>query len=172
MCLGVEYDPTVWKSEGDYESDCRQSSLWRKAKEAIFAMAMEAKYSKDEILSIYMNRAYMGGGAYGAEAASQRYFGKSANQVDAAEAAMLAGLLTAPSTLAPTSNIDRSRNRAATVLRLMEEQGYISEAERQTATNNPAELSEAAAARAGVILPTGSWTRFPVSSETKPPRMW
>ena len=149
MCLGVEYDPTVWKSEGDYESDCRQSSLWRKAKEAIFAMAMEAKYSKDEILSIYMNRAYMGGGAYGAEAASQRYFGKSANQVDAAEAAMLAGLLTAPSTLAPTSNIDRSRNRAATVLRLMEEQGYISEAERQTATNNPAELSEAAAARAG-----------------------
>ncbi len=149
MCLGVQYDPKVWKSEGEYESDCRQSSIWRKAKEAIFAMAMEAKYSKDEILSIYMNRAYMGGGAYGAEAAAQRYFGKSANQVDAAEAAMLAGLLTAPSTLAPTSNIDRSRNRAATVLRLMEEQGYLSEPERQAATANPAELSEAAAARAG-----------------------
>ncbi|WP_420004163.1 transglycosylase domain-containing protein [Arenibacterium sp. LLYu02] len=149
MCLGVEYDPKVWKTEGDYEADCRQSSLWRKAKEAIFAMAMEAKYSKDEILSIYMNRAYMGGGAYGAEAAAQRYFGKSANQVDAAEAAMLAGLLTAPSTLAPTSNIDRSRNRAATVLRLMEEQGFISEAERAAATNAPAELSAAAAARAG-----------------------
>ncbi|NIZ13652.1 transglycosylase domain-containing protein [Phaeobacter sp. HF9A] len=149
LCLGVTYDPTVWDSEADYEADCRQSSLWRKAKEAIFAMAMEAKYSKDEILSIYMNRAYMGGGAYGAEAAAQRFFGKSANQVDPAEAAMLAGLLTAPSTLAPTSNLERSRNRAATVLRLMEEQGYLSESQRQAAANHPAELSEAAAARAG-----------------------
>jgi len=149
MCLGVEYDPDIWESEAAYESDCRQSSLWRKAKEAIFAMAMEAKYSKNEILSIYMNRAYMGGGAYGAEAASQRFFGKSANQVNPPEAAMLAGLLTAPSTLAPTNNIERSRNRAATVLRLMEEQGYLSEQERQMAAANPAELSEAAAARAG-----------------------
>ncbi|MCG7628756.1 PBP1A family penicillin-binding protein [Epibacterium sp. MM17-32] len=149
MCLGVEYDPEIWDSEAAYESDCRQSSLWRKAKEAIFAMAMEAKYSKNEILSIYMNRAYMGGGAYGAEAASQRFFGKSANQVNPPEAAMLAGLLTAPSTLAPTNNIERSRNRAATVLRLMEEQGYLSEQEREMAAANPAELSEAAAARAG-----------------------
>lgn len=149
MCLGVQYDPTVWESEAAYESDCRQSSLWRKAKEAIFAMAMEAKYTKNEVLSIYMNRAYMGGGAHGVEAASQRYFGKSANQVNPPEAAMLAGLLTAPSTLAPTNNIERSRNRAATVLRLMEEQGYLSEQERQMAAANPAELSEAAAARAG-----------------------
>ncbi|TNJ43016.1 transglycosylase domain-containing protein [Phaeobacter sp. B1627] len=149
MCLGVNYDPAVWSSEAAYESDCRQSSLWRKAKEAIFSMAMEVKYTKDEILSIYMNRAYMGGGAYGAEAAAQRFFGKSANEVDPAEAAMLAGLLTAPSTLAPTSDIDRSRNRAATVLRLMEEQGYLSDSERRTAMAHPAELSEAAAARAG-----------------------
>jgi len=149
MCLGVEYDADLWDSEADYERDCRQSSLWRKAKEAIFAMAMEAKYSKNEILSIYMNRAYMGGGAYGAEAAAQRFFGKSANQVNPPEAAMLAGLLTAPSTLAPTSNIERSRNRAATVLRLMEEQGYLTGQERQMAAANPAELSEAAAARAG-----------------------
>ncbi len=149
MCLGVQYDPTVWESEAAYESDCRQSSLWRKAKEAIFAMAMEAKYTKNEVLSIYMNRAYMGGGAHGVEAASQRYFGKSANQVNPPEAAMLAGLLTAPSTLAPTNNIERSRNRAATVLRLMEEQGYLSEEERRMAAANPAELSEAAAARAG-----------------------
>ena len=78
LCLGVEYDPKVWKTEAAYVSDCRRGSLQRKAKEAIFALAMEAKYSKDEILSIYLNRAYMGGGAYGAEAATQRYFGKSA----------------------------------------------------------------------------------------------
>ena len=83
MCLGVAYDPDKWESEAAYEADCRQGSLWRKMKEAVFAMAMEVKYSKDDILSIYMNRAYMGGGAYGAEAAAQRYFGKSANQLEA-----------------------------------------------------------------------------------------
>ncbi|MGR3761631.1 transglycosylase domain-containing protein [Roseobacteraceae bacterium NS-SX3] len=149
LCLGVVYDPDDWESESAYEADCRQSSLWRKAKEAIYSMAMEAKYSKDEILSIYMNRAYMGGGAYGAEAAAQRYFGKSANQVNAPEAAMLAGLLTAPSTLAPTNSLQRSQDRAATVLRLMREQGYLTPEQERSAQANPAGLSEAAAARAG-----------------------
>ncbi|MEX0301178.1 MAG: transglycosylase domain-containing protein [Leisingera sp.] len=149
LCLGRVYDPAEWKSESAYEADCRKSSLWRKGTEAIFALAMEAKYSKDEILSIYMNRAYMGGGAHGAEAAAQRYFGKSANQLNPAEGAMLAGLLTAPSTLAPTNNLQRSQDRAATVLRLMQEQGYLTTAEMQRNQNNPAVLSEAAAARAG-----------------------
>ncbi|MFW8633595.1 transglycosylase domain-containing protein [Cribrihabitans pelagius] len=149
LCLGREYDPKEWKSESAYEADCRKSSLWRKAREAIFALAMEAKYTKDEILSIYMNRAYMGGGAYGAEAAAQRYFGKSANQLNPAEGAMLAGLLTAPSTLAPTNSLERSQDRAATVLRLMQEQGYLTTAEMRRNQDNPAGLSEAAAARAG-----------------------
>ncbi|MEW2912239.1 PBP1A family penicillin-binding protein [Leisingera sp. JC11] len=149
LCLGKIYDPAEWKSESAYEADCRKGSLWRKGTEAIFALAMEAKYTKDEILSIYMNRAYMGGGAYGAEAAAQRYFGKSANQLNPAEGAMLAGLLTAPSTLAPTNNLQRSQDRAATVLRLMQEQGYLTTAEMQKYQDNPAELSEAAAARAG-----------------------
>ncbi|UWQ54288.1 transglycosylase domain-containing protein [Leisingera caerulea] len=149
LCLGREYDPAEWKSESAYEADCRKSSLWRKATEAVFALALEAKYTKDEILSIYMNRAYMGGGAYGAEAAAQRYFGKSANQLNPAEGAMLAGLLTAPSTLAPTNNLQRSQDRAATVLRLMQAQGYLTTAEMQKNQNNPAGLSEAAAARAG-----------------------
>ncbi|MBY6139644.1 PBP1A family penicillin-binding protein [Leisingera daeponensis] len=149
LCLGKVYDPAEWKSESAYEADCRKGSLWRKGTEAIFALAMEAKYSKDEILSIYMNRAYMGGGAYGAEAAAQRYFGKSANQLNPAEGAMLAGLLTAPSTLAPTNNLQRSQDRAATVLRLMQEQGYLTTAAMQKYQDNPAELSEAAAARAG-----------------------
>ena len=149
MCLGVTYDADEWESEAAYEADCRQGSLWRKMKEAVFAMAMEAKYSKDEILSIYMNRAYMGGGAYGAEAAAQRYFGKSANQLEAPEAAMLAGLLTAPTRLAPTSSLARSQDRAATVLRLMQEQGYLTAAEAQAGQDNPATLSEAAQAKAG-----------------------
>lgn len=149
LCLGRVYDPSEWESEAAYERDCRQGSLWRKGTEAIYALAMEAKYSKDEILSIYMNRAYMGGGAYGAEAASQRYFGKSANQLSAAEGAMLAGLLTAPSSLAPTNNLQRSQDRAATVLRLMQEQGYLSAAETKAGQENPAQLSAAAEARAG-----------------------
>ncbi|MEP1328214.1 PBP1A family penicillin-binding protein [Pseudophaeobacter sp.] len=149
LCLGRVYDASEWESEAAYEKDCRQGALWRKATEAIYAMAMETKYSKDEILSIYMNRAYMGGGAYGAEAAAQRYFGKSAISLRAAEGAMLAGLLTAPSSLAPTNNLKRSQDRAATVLRLMQEQGYLSAAETQAEQNNPAGLSPAAAARAG-----------------------
>lgn len=149
LCLGVEFDPSAWENEAEYVRDCRRGSIQRKAKEAIYALAMEVKYSKDEILSIYLNRAYMGGGAYGAEAASQRYFAKPASAVNASEAAMLAGLLTAPSTLAPTSNIERAQNRAATVLRLMREQGYLSPEQEKAAQANPATLSQAAAAKAG-----------------------
>jgi 1A family penicillin-binding protein len=149
LCLGKEYDPSEWKTEADYVRDCRRGSLSRKAQEAIFALAMEAKYSKDDILSIYLNRAYMGGGAYGAEAASQRYFGKSAAEVSIPEGAMLAGLLTAPSTLSPTQNLQRSQNRAATVVRLMREQGYVSPEEEAIAQANPAVLSKAAKQQAG-----------------------
>ncbi|MCU9837360.1 PBP1A family penicillin-binding protein [Ruegeria sp. WL0004] len=149
LCLGVPYDPDVWKSEAAYESDCRQGSLWRKIKEAVFAMAMEVKYSKDEILNIYLNRAFLGAGARGFEAASQRYFAKSAAQVNPSEAAMLAGLLVAPTRYAPTNSLKRSQERAQVVLGLMEEQGYLTADQAQAARANPAHLSEAAAAQAG-----------------------
>ncbi|WP_415404701.1 transglycosylase domain-containing protein [Tateyamaria sp. SN3-11] len=149
LCLGVIYDPNEWESEAAYVADCRRGSLQRKAKEAIYALAMETKYSKDEILSIYMNRAYMGGGAYGAEAAAQRYFGKSATELNPSEGAMIAGLLTAPSRMAPTSDLQRSQDRAATVLRLMGEQGYLSNAEVAKWQQNPATLSPAARRKAG-----------------------
>ncbi|MGJ8617266.1 MAG: transglycosylase domain-containing protein [Sulfitobacter sp.] len=149
ICLGEPFDQTSGQTEKEYEASCRAGNIQRKAKEALYAMAMEVKYSKDDILSIYLNRAYMGGGAYGAEAAAQRFFGKSATQVNAAEAAMLAGLLTSPSVLSPTNNLERSQNRAATVLRLMQEQGLLSAEEAGAAQANPAELSEAAEAKAG-----------------------
>ena len=149
LCLGVPFDSSTWASEAEYEADCRRGSLMRKAREAIYALAMEVKYSKDEILTIYMNRAFLGAGARGFEAAAQRYFGKSAAEVDPAQAAMLAGLLVAPTRFAPTNDLARSQNRAATILRLMNEQGYLSDAETQEAQTNPARLSEAAAARAG-----------------------
>ncbi len=149
LCLGREYVASEWASEAAYVADCRRGNVQRKAREAIYALAMELKYSKDEILSIYLNRAYMGGGAYGAEAAMQRYFGKPAAAASASEAAMLAGLLTAPSRFAPTSNLERSQNRAATVLRLMQEQGYLTQAQEERARQEPAELSAAAEQKAG-----------------------
>jgi len=149
LCLGVPFEPSEWKDEAAYEADCRRGSLWRKAKEALYSMAMEVKYTKDEILTIYMNRAFLGAGARGFEAAAQRYFGKSAAQVDPAEAAMLAGLLVAPTRYAPTNDLQRSQDRAAVIIGLMEEQGYLSARQAQTALANPAVLSAAAAARAG-----------------------
>lgn len=149
LCLGEPFDPGAGISERDYEADCRRGTLVRKAKEAVFAMAMELRYTKDEILTIYMNRAFLGAGARGFEAASQRYFGKSASDVSPAEAAMLAGLLVAPTRYAPTNSLTRSQNRATVIVGLMENQGYLSKAEADLARNNPADLSEAAAERAG-----------------------
>jgi penicillin-binding protein 1A len=149
LCLGVAYDPTQWKSEAAYEQDCRSGGMWRKIKEVPYSMAMELKYSKNDILTIYFNRAYLGAGARGFEAAAQRYFGKSAANVTPAEAAMLAGLLKAPSTYAPTGNMERARNRAAVVIGLMEEQGYLTRAEADEARAHPAELSQAAKQKSG-----------------------
>ncbi len=149
LCLGVPYDASQWKTEADYEADCRGGGLWRKVKEIPYALAMEVKYSKADILTIYFNRAYLGAGARGFEAAAQRYFGKSANQVSPAEAAMLAGLLKAPSKYAPTNNLQRAQDRAAVIIGLMREQNYLSEAEAKDALANPAQLSAAAAQSSG-----------------------
>ncbi|MDG2339751.1 MAG: transglycosylase domain-containing protein, partial [Paracoccaceae bacterium] len=112
LCLGKPFNPRSGQTEREYESECRQSTLWRKITEATYALAMEVKYSKDEILTIYLNRVFLGAGSRGFEAASQRYFGKSAAEVSPSEAAMLAGLLVAPSRYAPTNNLTRSQNRA------------------------------------------------------------
>lgn len=149
LCLGVAFDPDEWESEAAYEADCRRGSLWRKIQELPFSLAMELRYTKDEILTIYLNRAYMGAGAYGVEAATQRYFGHSATEASPSEAAILAGLLTAPSRYAPTSSLQRSHDRAAVVLQLMADQGYLSAAQVAEARANPATLSEAAQANAG-----------------------
>ncbi|SIT86083.1 Membrane carboxypeptidase (penicillin-binding protein) [Yoonia rosea] len=149
LCLGVPFDPNVWESERAYEADCRQSSLWRKAREAVFSVGMEIKYTKEEILTIYLNRAYLGAGSRGFEAAAQRYFGISAAEVNPAQAAMLAGLLTAPSANAPTRNLQRAQDRASVVIGLMEEQAYLTPEQVRDARLNPATLSDAARASSG-----------------------
>ncbi len=149
MCLGNSYEPNSGLTEKEFEADCRKTTMTRKLKEVPFSLAMELKYTKDEILMIYLNRAYLGAGAQGFEAASQRYFGKSASGVTPAESALLAGLLVAPSYYAPTRNLERSHGRANVILGLMREQGYLTGEEAAMAQAEPAELSEAAAARAG-----------------------
>jgi len=91
-------------------------------------MGMEAAYTKDEILTIYLNRAYLGAGSRGFAAASERYFGKSAAQIRPAEAAMLSSLLPAPSTRAPTRDLEAAQRRANVIIGLMEVQGLLSAA--------------------------------------------
>ncbi|CTQ48908.1 Penicillin-binding protein 2D [Jannaschia donghaensis] len=144
LCLGEDWDPTMGQTEAEFEADCRAGTVWRKLKEIPYALALEAKFSKEEILAIYLNRAYLGAGARGFAAASQRYFGKSVARLNAQESAMLSGLLPAPSYYAPTNNLERAQDRAATVLRLMRDQGYLTTAEFTQAVENPATLSPAA----------------------------
>jgi penicillin-binding protein 1A len=126
-----------------------ERSLERKLKEAPMALAMELKYDKDDILAVYLNRVYLGAGTYGFEAASQRYFGKSARFASVAEAAMLAGLLKAPSRFSPTADIARAQARANVVLSTMEVTGAITPEQAARARANPATLSDAAARRLG-----------------------
>lgn len=149
LCFGRPFDPNVYEDETAYEAECRRTTLWRKIQEATYAFALEARYTKEEILTIYLNRAYLGAGSRGFEAASQRYFGISAAQVNPAQSAMLAGLLKAPSSYAPTRNLQVSQDRGAIVLQLMEDQGYLTSGQFAEAQTNPATLSEAARARAG-----------------------
>ena len=101
----------------------------RKAREAVLAMALEWKFSKEQILELYLNKVYFGGGAYGIDSASRKFFSHPATELDVAEAAIIAGLVKAPSRYSPTADVQAAVNRARVVLRLMKEQGYITESE-------------------------------------------
>ncbi len=107
----------------------QERTLQRKLQEAELALWLERKHSKAEILELYLNRVYFGSGAYGVEAAAQRYFGKSARNVTVAEAAMLAGLVKSPSRLAPNRNPEGAEKRAQIVLAAMADAGFITEAQ-------------------------------------------
>ncbi|HSI41997.1 MAG TPA: penicillin-binding protein 1A [Xanthobacteraceae bacterium] len=119
----------------------QERTISRKIQELILAIWLETKYSKNEILELYVNRVYFGAGAYGVEAAAQRYFGKSARQVTLSEAAMLAGLVKSPSALAPTRNLKAAQERAELVLAAMLDAGFIAEGMFKTAEARPATLS-------------------------------
>jgi len=111
----------------------QEKTLWRKVQEAILALRLESTMSKDEILLGYLDTAYFGAGAYGADAAARRYFGKPAKALNLPESAMLAGLVRAPSQLAPTRNLGGAKERADVVLQAMVETGAITQAEADAA---------------------------------------
>lgn len=110
----------------------------RKLREILLALALERKFSKDQILELYLNRVYFGGGAYGIDAASRKFFGHSASDLGLSEAAIIAGLVKAPSNYSPTADAEAARSRAGVVVRLMREQGDISAA--QAAAADPAAI--------------------------------
>jgi penicillin-binding protein 1A len=98
-------------------------------REAILAMALEWRFSKDQILELYLNRVYFGGGAYGIDAASRRFFGHSATELSIPEAAIISGLVKAPSNYSPTADVDAARSRAGVALDLMQQSGVITPAQ-------------------------------------------
>jgi penicillin-binding protein 1A len=103
----------------------RNRDMMRKLQEIVLALWLEHKFTKAEILELYLNRVYFGAGAYGVEAAAQRYFGKSARHVTLSEAALLAGLVKSPSRLTPTKNYDGAERRGQLVLAAMSDAGLL-----------------------------------------------
>lgn len=114
-------------TEGSFAVSDR--SFKRKILEVLLAVWLEWKFTKDDILTMYLNRVYLGGGTFGIEAAAQRYFNKSSRELSVFEAAVIAGLLKAPSRYSPSSNPEKAKERAKTVLQLMQEAGFIDNAQ-------------------------------------------
>src|SRR4029453_6161056 len=98
----------------------------RKVKEAVLALALERKFTKDQILELYLNRVYFGGGAYGIDAASRKFFGHGAERLSLGEAAIIAGLVKAPSNYSPTADVQAARARSRVVVQTMARNGFIS----------------------------------------------
>jgi penicillin-binding protein 1A len=117
----------------------------RKIKEAVLALAIERKFSKDQILELYLNRVYFGGGAYGIDAASRPFFGHGAERLSLGEAAIIAGLVKAPSNYSPTADVQAARGRANVVINSMVENGFLPAAEAIAA--HPAEVKVQPAAK-------------------------
>ncbi|MFW0777990.1 MAG: transglycosylase domain-containing protein [Rickettsiales bacterium] len=121
-----------------------ERSFTRKFREMLLAFKLEYRFTKEDIMSIYLNRVYLGAGNYGVDAASRRYFGKSSRDIGLSEAAILAGLLKAPSRFAPTSNPKLSKKRAEQVLLNMEDAGYLNDEQTKKAI---ADLTQAMSER-------------------------
>src|SRR6185312_13186437 len=115
----------------------QERTVGRKLQEVVLALWLEHKFSKNQILDMYLNRVYFGAGAYGIEAAAQRYFGKSSRQMTLSEAAMLAGIVKSPSRLAPTHNFAAAERRAQLVLAAMSDAKFVKDADAKVAMAKP-----------------------------------
>jgi penicillin-binding protein 1A len=133
----------------------QERTVTRKLQEAVLALWLEHKFSKVQILELYLNRVYFGSGAYGIEAAAQRYFGKSARKLTLPEAAMLAGLVKSPSRLAPNRNPEGAEKRAEIVLAAMADARFITDAQAQASIGHPSYHVKAAGA--GTVNYVADW---------------
>ena len=126
-------------------------TLWRKGQELLLSLWLERRFTKDEILTLYLNRVYLGSGTFGYEAAARRYFGRSAENITLHQAAVMAGMLKAPSRLNPIADRDAANNRARLVLRAMVETGVISDRQASQAreTGASSQAAQSAGARPG-----------------------
>ena len=118
----------------------------RKLKEAALSLMLELFLSKKEILQLYMNRIYLGGGIYGVETMSRKTFGKAASDLTLAEAALLAGVIRAPASYSPWNHLDQARQRSVVVLQRMREEGKITRAQEQAARREPLRVRPASSA--------------------------
>jgi penicillin-binding protein 1A len=115
-------------------------SFLRKLKEVAYAFGLEHNFTKEEILSLYLNNIYLGNGAYGIEAASESYFNKHIDELNLAEMAMMAGLVQAPSRYSPVNNLKKAKDRQAYVLTRMVELGFISKEQKEKAIQTPLKI--------------------------------
>jgi penicillin-binding protein 1A len=151
------------------------SKTWtRKIREQILALALERKFSKDEILELYLNKVYFGGGSYGIDAASRKFFGHGADQLSLPEAAIIAGLVKAPSNYSPTADAQAAIGRASVVLQTMVETGRISEA--QSAAANPSAVKLAPEPRQNSVRYFTDWAlpqlETLIDDQTDPLDVW
>lgn len=120
-----------------------QKKFGRKFREGILALALERKFTKDQVLELYLNKVYYGGGAYGIDAASRKFFGHGADQLSLAEAAVIAGLVKAPSNYSPTADAQAAVGRAGVVIQQMVRNGFITNAEAREANDVGVKLAPA-----------------------------
>ncbi|WP_294190592.1 PBP1A family penicillin-binding protein [uncultured Sphingomonas sp.] len=146
----------------------------RKFREAILALAIERKFSKDQILELYLNKVYFGGGAYGIDAASRRFFGHGANHLTLSEAAIIAGLVKAPSNYSPTADAEAAVGRAGVVIETMRETGAITSA--QAAAADPQGVKLAPAPRQNSVRYFTDWAlpqlELLIDETVKPLEVW
>ena len=130
-----------------------ERTIERKIKEAFLAVWLETRLSKNEILKLYLDRAYLGGGTFGVDGAAEYYFGKSVRDVTLPEAAMLAGLFKAPSKFSPLANLPAARARANVVLDNLVDTGFMTEGQVYGARRNPATTIDRRRGRRAQLLP-------------------